>query len=408
MGSPAIAVSLISKRFKLYSSPKERFKDLVFTGWGVSHEYIALKNVSFQIKKGEIVGLIGANGAGKSTLLQILCKTLQASDGSLTVNGRVSALLELGAGFNPEYTGIENVKFYFALHGIVGKRMQDLLPQVIAFADIGEYIHQPLKTYSSGMYVRLAFAAAIHIEPDILIVDEALAVGDVNFQAKCLDRIERLMQSGATVLLVTHDIQMVKQFCDRVLYLRKGELVYDGPAEEGTEIYLSEAIEKSVNGEAVTKSTHVGAKSKMAFGSMHGRIVNAMLSVDEKSGNSLLVRPGQRVNVEIDVWVSAEVKAPRVQLTIRDRRGLNLFGFNNRYADVDLNRNENGDIRVRFSFDANLQLGDYAITIRLDECDSVENKLIDKQVGILDFTITSASKKFDAIIDLNGDCEVIT
>lgn len=405
MDNAVIDVNSISKRFKLYASPRERFKDLIFAGWGRSHDHCALKNVSFQIKRGEVVGLIGANGAGKSTLLQILCKTLQASSGELKVDGRVSALLELGAGFNSEYTGIENVKFYCALHGIVGRKMQELLPQITAFADIGEYIDQPLKTYSSGMYVRLAFAAAIHIEPDILIVDEALSVGDVNFQAKCLDRIERLMQGGATVLLVTHDIQMVKQYCDRVLYLKKGELVYDGPAEEGTEIYLSEAIEKSVHGELVKKNSADNAT--LVFASAHGSINKAELIVGEQRGSSLVVQQGERINIEVELWVSSDVKKPKIQMTIRDRRGFNLFGFNDRYGSAALKRDEEGKIKVRFSFDANLQLGEYAVTIRLDDSDSLENKLIEKQVGILDFVITAASKTFDAVIDLKGSCEVL-
>jgi lipopolysaccharide transport system ATP-binding protein len=408
MNEPVISVEKIAKEFNLFSSPRERFKSLLVPAWGRAEKFTALNSVSFEIHRGEIVGVIGANGAGKSTLLQIICGTLAPTAGKLTINGRISALLELGAGFNSEYTGIENVKFYCALNGISGGALAEVLPKILAFADIGEHIDQPVKTYSSGMYVRLAFAAAIHIKPDILIVDEALSVGDVSFQAKCLERMESLMMQGTTVLLVTHDVQMVKQYCDRVLYLKKGALMYDGAAEEGTEIYLNESREKGVKGDGITRLDSATSNARFRFGSDFGVIRSAVLFSGSNSGKSIVVNQGARVELEITAFVSSAVQHPRLQMTIRDRRGFNLFGFNERYALKKITPNKEGVIKVRYGFDANVQVGDYAITLRLDDVNDAHHvNLIDKQVGIVDFTVTAAEKRFDAVIDLNGSCEVI-
>lgn len=403
-----IGVENITKEFNLFSSPRERFKSLLVPSWGRSEKFTALNSVSFEINRGEIVGVIGANGAGKSTLLQIICGTLAPTDGRLVINGRISALLELGAGFNLEYTGIENVKFYCALHGISGAALDELLPKILAFADIGEHVEQPVKTYSSGMYVRLAFAAAIYIKPDILIVDEALSVGDVSFQAKCLERMESLMQQGTTVLLVTHDVQMVKQYCDRVLYIKQGVLVYDGAAEEGTEVYLNETREKSLHDHKLERANTESLGTKLSFGSDFGAITSVLLTSRENTGKSILVNQGDRVELEVTARITNAVQHPRLQMTIRDRRGFNLFGFNERYAMKKIIPNEAGNIKLRFGFDAALQLGDYAITLRLDDSSSPHDvKMIDKQVGVADFTIVAAEKRFDAVVDLNGSCEVL-
>lgn len=409
MKDAVISVEKLSKEFNLFSSPRERFKSLLISNWGRAEKFTAVKSVNFEINRGEIVGVIGANGAGKSTLLQILCGTLAPTSGKVSINGRISALLELGAGFNFEYTGIENVKFYCALNGISGLALEETLPKILAFADIGDHVNQPVKTYSSGMYVRLAFAAAIHIKPDILIVDEALSVGDVSFQSKCLERMESLMMQGTTVLLVTHDVQMVKQYCDRVLYIKKGELIYDGAAEEGTEIYLNESREKGLKENDITRLESDTTGAKFRFGSEFGAIKTALLSCNSNTGKSIVVNQGARVELEITATVSNLVRSPRLQMTVRDRRGFNLFGFNERYAMKKIISNQDGIIKVRYGFDANLQVGDYAITLRLDDVDSVNHvNLIDKQVGIVDFTVVADLKRFDAVVDLNGSCEVLT
>lgn len=235
----AISLKNVSKNFKQYARPVDRLKELLFPGKSYAKEFWALKDISFDIIKGETMGIIGRNGAGKSTLLQIICGTLTPTSGYVRVDGRVAALLELGAGFNPEFTGRENVYINGAIMGLSRQEVDERFDKIAAFADIGDFINQPVKTYSSGMYVRLAFAAAIHVNPGILIVDEALAVGDMFFQAKCMARMKQMMDTGVTVLFVSHDIGSVKSLCQRAVFLEHGQLTTIGKASEVVEIYLS-------------------------------------------------------------------------------------------------------------------------------------------------------------------------
>lgn len=219
----AIQVKDISKTYSLYARPQDRFKEAV----GLRHksyhdDFYALHNITFEVKKGETVGIIGINGSGKSTLLKMITGVLNPSSGSITVHGRVSALLELGAGFNQEYTGLENIYLNGRMMGYNRKEMQEKVNTIIEFAEIGDFINQPVKTYSSGMFARLAFAVSINVEPDILIVDEALSVGDLFFQNKCFKKFEELRSKGVTILFVSHDISSVRQMCSRVLWIEKG------------------------------------------------------------------------------------------------------------------------------------------------------------------------------------------
>ncbi|MBQ7943970.1 MAG: ABC transporter ATP-binding protein [Lachnospiraceae bacterium] len=249
MGEFAIEVNDLTKTYKLYENNKRRIIEGLFPNAKPQYkEFNALKNVSFKIKKGEIVGIIGKNGSGKSTLLKIITGVLNSTEGSVVVDGRISALLELGAGFNPEYTGIENIYLNGTLNKISREEMSKRIEDIAAFADIGDFIHQPVKNYSSGMFVRLAFAVAVYSDPDILIVDEALAVGDAAFQAKCMARMNQIMKSGATVLFVTHDMNTVKRLCQRCIYLENGTKIMEGPAEELADIYLKR-IRASMNEE---------------------------------------------------------------------------------------------------------------------------------------------------------------
>ena len=219
----------MSKKFRLFASPKERFLEALHPFRKQYHrEFWALRDVSFQVQRGEIVGILGRNGSGKSTLLQVICSVMQATSGEVRVNGRIAALLELGAGFNPEFTGRDNVILSGAIMGFSRKEMLRRLPEIEAFADIGEFFNQPVKTYSSGMFVRVAFAAAIHVDPDILVVDEALAVGDAKFQRKCLLQIEKIRASGAAILFVSHSLETITSLCSRAIILENGALVSDG------------------------------------------------------------------------------------------------------------------------------------------------------------------------------------
>ncbi len=241
----AISVNDVSKIYKLYNSPMDRFKEAIHPFHKLySKPFYALKNISFQIAKGETVGIIGINGSGKSTILKIVTGVIQPTEGSIEVQGRISALLELGAGFDMDYSGIENIYMNGAVLGFSKEEMEKKKDEILEFADIGNFVYQPVKTYSSGMLVRLAFALAINVEPEILIIDEALAVGDAFFQAKCFDKLESIKASGTTILFVSHDIVSVKKLCSRAIWLEKGNLREIGEAKSVCEKYLSMQIEK--------------------------------------------------------------------------------------------------------------------------------------------------------------------
>ena len=259
MSDNEIAIKLqgISKCFEIYDKPHHRLMQGLFRGKRqYFKEFLALQDISFEIKKGETVGIIGRNGSGKSTLLQIICGTLSPPAGSIEINGRVAALLELGAGFNPEFTGRENVFMNAAILGLRHNEVLERFDDIAAFADIGEFIEQPVKTYSSGMFVRLAFAVNILSNPDIMIVDEALAVGDMNFQAKCMTALTRIQERGATVLFVSHDVGAVKSLCSRGIYLEHGQLKQIGKAADVAEQYIRAMREEMNAYNAVPTKTH--------------------------------------------------------------------------------------------------------------------------------------------------------
>lgn len=247
--SIAIKVNHLTKIYKLYDKPIDRLKEALHPFKKQYHkEFYALNDINFEIKKGETVGIIGKNGAGKSTLLKIITGVLTPTSGSVHVNGRIASLLELGAGFNPEYTGIENIYFQGSLMGYNREEMEYKVDDIISFADIGDFVHQPVKMYSSGMFARLAFAVAINVNPDILIVDEALAVGDMNFQAKCMTAMDRIKQQGATILFVSHDTGSVKSLCQKGIYIKNGVLYSIGKASDIAELYIRE-MRESLNEE---------------------------------------------------------------------------------------------------------------------------------------------------------------
>lgn len=238
MSEAVISLSHITKIYKLYDRPQDRFKETFsLTHKKYSKDFYALRDISFDIRRGESVGFVGKNGSGKSTLLKILTGVLSETSGEKNINGRISALLELGAGMNQDFTGMENIYLNGTIMGIPREEMEKRVDSIVQFADIGEFIYQPVKTYSSGMFVRLAFAVAIHVDPEILIVDEALAVGDTRFQMKCMDKFMEFMQAGKTILFVSHDINMIKRFCSRAIWINEGDLIMDGETDVVTDKY---------------------------------------------------------------------------------------------------------------------------------------------------------------------------
>jgi len=238
MNDPAIKMDGVSKFYKLYDSPSDRLKEALTPLGKVYHkDYYALKKIDFEIEKGEIVGIVGKNGSGKSTLLKIMAGVLSPNDGELIVNGNISALLELGAGFNPEFTGVQNIYFYGAMLGFTKAEMKERLGEIIEFADIGDFINQPVKVYSSGMKSRLSFAVAIHIDPDILILDEVLSVGDALFKRKCYAKMEEFFNGGKTVIYVSHSAQSIVEICSRAVMLFEGEIILDDTPKIVTDFY---------------------------------------------------------------------------------------------------------------------------------------------------------------------------
>lgn len=245
----AITVKKLSKCYQIFNRPEDRLKLMLTTRFNkffninakkYFQEFWALKDVSFEIKKGETVGIIGLNGSGKSTLLQLICGTLTPTNGSVSTNGRVAALLELGSGFNPEFTGRENIYANASILGFSKNEIDLKLNDIISFAGIGEFIEQPIKTYSSGMFARLAFAVAINVDPEILIIDEALSVGDILFQQKCMLRMEKMMNNGTTILFVSHSISQVRNLCSRAIYLKEGKIIDFGASNDVCDSYIND------------------------------------------------------------------------------------------------------------------------------------------------------------------------
>lgn len=240
MNNIAIKVSHLTKVYKLYNKPEDRLKEALHPFKKKYHkDFYALNDVNFEIKKGETVGIIGKNGAGKSTLLKIITGVLTPTSGHVHVNGRIASLLELGAGFNPEYTGIENIYLQGTLMGYSYEEMESKIDEILIFADIGDFVHQPVKMYSSGMFARLAFAVAINVDPDVLIVDEALSVGDAKFQSKCIRKMEEIAHKGVTIAFVSHDIQSIKKFCNYVVWIDGGKVIQNGLPDKILEDYVS-------------------------------------------------------------------------------------------------------------------------------------------------------------------------
>ncbi len=422
----AVCVKNLSKCYQIYEKPQDRLKQAIipkvqqavaplgklFIHKEPSHtsyyrEFWAVRDVSFEIRKGETVGIIGRNGSGKSTLLQMIAGTLTPTSGGVEINGRIAALLELGSGFNPEFTGRENVYLNGAILGLSYEEIDHRFDTIADFADIGEFIDQPVKTYSSGMMVRLAFSVSVNVEPDILIIDEALAVGDAAFQFKCMERLERLTRSGVTLLFVSHDLSAVKAFCDHAIYLDQGVIKAAGKAEEVAELYLLDL--KNIQKQAVSKGLPVtlkpaaGSGKGVAIGTEEGRVTSAVFT--DTNGVRSAYKRGDRVEVRVDVEFKSSVKKPSVGLILQDRR---MIGISGRYFRIDKELDADGLCRasVIFSFRAMLQEGHYFITVRLeDRFSDKQFLLVDKQAGALCFEVTGSGKKdFLGIVDMQIDC----
>ena len=352
----AISARNLTKTYRLFDHPGDRIKQFLSLGTKRYHrEFTALKDVSFDIKKGETVGIIGRNGSGKSTLLQTICEILKPSAGSLSVNGRISALLELGAGFNPEFTGRENVHFQGLLMGMGRAEIDQRIDEIATFADIGRFLDQPVRTYSSGMFVRLAFSVAVHAAPNILIVDEALSVGDIAFQARSIRRMKQLLESGCTLILVSHDMEIIKTLCRKTILLNNGKVEFFGNSEDICDAYIRKELMP-----IHTDSTLDADRDERHTGS--AKILRTELS----TGDSIGFVFSCEIILRIQFAVLAALDRLVVSFYIKDRQQLSVIGANSEYENVrlgPLNAGESGEIEFRLR--NSLRAGAYSVTVIL-------------------------------------------
>ncbi|MHC4267850.1 MAG: ABC transporter ATP-binding protein [Planctomycetota bacterium] len=386
----AIRVKNLNKAYKLYNHPKDRFKEAFHPFRKVyHHDFYALKNISFEIKKGETMGIIGKNGSGKSTLLQITSNVLTQSSGTVEVNGKISVLLELGASFNPEFTGIENVYFNGSIMGYSKKEIDERLDHILSFADIGEYITQPVKTYSSGTFLRLAFSVAVMIEPEILIFDEAISVGDIYFQAKCIDKMKKMIEDkGVTLLFVSHDLMTVKIICKKALFLNNGEMIDFGKSEKVIDTYFSQKIEseqKVITAELKKPSTSLENTKTNAKDNKHeeffednaiflkkasyqrtqngeANLVNVQL-LDENENIVFFVNYEQQLTLRMAIEIHEEIDTLVHEYQIRNQDGVQIIHSDSVIENKNLVNVKKGDrYIIDWHFNASLSHGDYTIS----------------------------------------------
>ncbi|WP_143321891.1 ABC transporter ATP-binding protein [Clostridium sp. HBUAS56010] len=409
----AITVNNVTKIYKLYEKPIDRLKEALSpTHKNYHKDFYALNGISFDVKKGQTVGIIGTNGSGKSTILKIITGVLTPTAGDLKVRGVISALLELGAGFNMDYTGIENIYMNGTMMGFSRKEMDAKLDDILEFADIGDFVYQPVKTYSSGMFVRLAFALAINVEPEILIVDEALSVGDVFFQAKCYRRMDEIRQKGTTVLMVTHDMGAIIKYCDQVVVLNKGNFIAQGEPGKMVDLYkkilanqmddLSEELndfsgEQAVSRKEVQAAEHKGLmKEKLTvnparteYGDKKAEIVDFGL-LDERGNVTNLLLKGEYFSIKERIHFHGEIEAPIFTYTIKDKRGADLTGTNTMYEASDVKAVKKGDeYEVEFKQKMTLQGGEYLLSMSCTGFEGGEHVVYHRLYDIVNITVIS-------------------
>lgn len=396
---PVLRVDGISKQYRIYESASDRLKEMATLGrWKTHREFWALSDVSFEVEPGTTFGIVGPNGSGKSTLLQIVAGTLQPTLGTVWHTGRVSALLELGAGFNPEFTGIENIFMSASLMGFSNAETAAMLPGIERFAEIGDFIHQPAKTYSSGMFVRLAFAAAISVMPQILIVDEALAVGDAVFQHRCMRRIREMQEGGMTILLVSHDPNAIRALCSRALLLHQGRVEAIGkPADvlnRYQKLIMARESEYEENQPAAqdveTNAVEVETASRLSYSYRHGDGSAEIIAVELLDGGHHrieFVETGEEIVVRVRVVFREALEAPVCGFLIRNRHGIQIYGTNTDLQQLNIGPVQRGEIvEVSFVFNCWLAPDTYSLTFGVHSVDGISFDWVD---GALFFPVMS-------------------
>lgn len=372
MSAVVLHIDNVGKSFREYGSEWRRFGS--WFGWRSPkvREHWVLRNISFVVRKGEAVGIVGQNGAGKSTLLKMITGTLGVTEGAVRAGGRIAAILELGMGFDPDLTGRQNVTHTAGLMGFSRAEIQRLVPEMEAFAEIGAYFDEPLRTYSSGMQMRVAFSLATAARPEILIVDEALAVGDAYFVHKCFKRIREFREAGTTLLIVSHDKSAVQSLCDRAVMIDKGRLVADGTPQEVLDLYNAMIAEKE---NSTVRQSHVSDGSTVTV-SGTGEATVERVSLEDRYGNPVeFVGVGDLTDLVIRVRVQTRLAKLVIGYMIRDRLGQAVFGTNTFYSDQVIEDASSGDVfELRASFPMNLGVGSYSVSVALS---STETHLVD-------------------------------
>lgn len=433
----AIEVDNVQKIYKLYDKPSDRLKEAFGFGKKTKHKlHYALKGVSMKIYQGETVGIIGTNGSGKSTILKIITGVLNPTFGRVLVNGRISALLELGAGFNMEYNGIENVYLNGTMMGFSEKEIEAKLPEILSFADIGDYVYQPVKTYSSGMFVRLAFAVAINIEPEILIVDEALSVGDVFFQAKCYHKFEEFKKMGKTIVFVSHDLSSISKYCDRVYLLNQGNILGEGSPKAMIDTYkrvlvgqydesenageesenllddedLQRAAAKKADG-AAKDAAEASAEAKgqnpnvLEYGTKQAQIEEFYITDDRGVPTNAILK-GTMFTIHMKVRFMDPIPAPIFAFSVKNVIGVEITGTNTMIEKAFLDSVEPGDVKnVTFTQKMNLQGGEYLLSLGVTGYNQDTFEVYHRLYDALNITVVS-DKNTVGYYDMDSNTKV--
>ncbi len=416
----AIAVENVNKIYKLYDRPRDRmFEALGLSKQKKYHEKYALSDVSFQVKKGECVGIIGTNGSGKSTILKIITGVLNQTNGNVTVNGRISALLELGAGFNMEYTGIENIYLNGTMNGFSEEEIDARMQAILDFADIGDYVKQPVKTYSSGMFVRLAFSVGINIDPEILIVDEALSVGDVFFQAKCYHKFEEFKEMGKTIIFVSHDLSSIAKYCDRVILLNQGVKLGEGSPKEMIDDFkrvlvgqyqVSEETEKEEKEETQAEESEQTVDQNptederklqaeenkpeetvktLEYGTGQA-VIEEFYLTDDRGVKSNAIIKGMDFGIHMRVRFTDDIPAPIFAFTVKNVKGTEITGTNTMFEKAFLEPVKAGEVKqITFRQRMTLQGGDYLLSFGVTGYDGSDFQVYHRLYDALDVTVIS-------------------
>lgn len=421
----AIQVNNLVKTYKLYDRPKDRLKDAL--GFGrkkkLYKEHNALKGVDLTIYKGETVGIIGTNGSGKSTILKIITGVLNPTSGEVNVSGRISALLELGAGFNMEYNGIENVYLNGTMMGFSKKEIDEKLPAILEFADIGDYVNQPVKTYSSGMFVRLAFAVSINIDPEILIVDEALSVGDVFFQAKCYHKFEEFKEMGKTIVFVSHDLSSISKYCDRVILLNQGVKLGDGTPKKMIDAYKQVLVGQyplpDINNDFDEKNESSKHKESLKTGD-NSNVVNPDLLEygtkaavieryyleDENGIKTSAIIKGSKCSMHMEVQINEDIASPIFAFSIKNVRGVEITGTNSMFEKSFLQSVKKGEKKhISFTQSIDLNGGEYLISLGVTGYENENFVVYHRLYDVMNITVIS-DKNAVGFYDMNSQIVV--